>query len=62
MTWADVIRFAAHALRQHRRRSLLSLLGVVIGVVAVVSLTALGEGRAALRDGPVCVPREAGFW
>ena len=44
MTWADVVRFAAHALSQHRRRSLLSLLGVVIGVVAVISLTALGEG------------------
>jgi putative ABC transport system permease protein len=44
MTWADIFRFAANALSQHRRRSLLSLLGVVIGVVAVVSLTALGEG------------------
>lgn len=44
MTWADIIRFAANALGQHRRRSVLSLLGVVIGVVAVVSLTALGEG------------------
>jgi len=44
MTWADIFRFAANALGQHRRRSLLSLLGVVIGVVAVVSLTALGEG------------------
>jgi putative ABC transport system permease protein len=44
VTWADVVRFAAHALSQHRRRSLLSLLGVVIGVVAVISLTALGEG------------------
>jgi putative ABC transport system permease protein len=43
----DVLRFAASALLQNRRRSLLSLLGVVIGVVAVVSLTAIGEG--ALR-------------
>jgi putative ABC transport system permease protein len=40
----DLTRFAVDALAQHRRRSLLSLLGVVIGVVAVVSLTALGEG------------------
>ena len=44
MTGADLVRFAVNALIQHRRRSLLSLLGVVIGVVAVISLTALGEG------------------
>ena len=44
MTGADLVRFSVHALTQHRRRTLLSLLGVVIGVVAVVSLTALGEG------------------
>ncbi len=43
----DLLRFATRALRQNRRRSGLSLLGVVIGVVAVVSLTAIGEG--ALR-------------
>lgn len=43
----DVLRFAAAALLAHRRRSGLSLVGVVIGVVAVVSLTAVGEG--ALR-------------
>ncbi len=44
MSAADLFRLAAQALLQNRRRSLLSLLGVVIGVVAVVSLTALGEG------------------
>ena len=32
----DVLRFAAPALLPHRRRSGLSLIGVVIGVVAVV--------------------------
>jgi putative ABC transport system permease protein len=47
MNLDDFIRFAWQALIQNRRRSALSLLGVVIGVVAVVSLTALGEG--ALR-------------
>ncbi|MBW2384557.1 MAG: ABC transporter permease [Deltaproteobacteria bacterium] len=44
MTGVDLVRFAVNALAQHRRRTLLSLVGVVIGVVAVVSLTALGEG------------------
>lgn len=43
----DIARFAVQALMQNRRRSALSLLGVVIGVIAVVSLTAIGEG--ALR-------------
>jgi putative ABC transport system permease protein len=43
----DALRFAASALLQNRRRSGLSLLGVAIGVIAVVSLTAIGEG--ALR-------------
>ncbi len=43
----DLFRFAWLALTQNRRRSGLSLLGVVVGVVAVVSLTAIGEG--ALR-------------
>jgi putative ABC transport system permease protein len=44
VTGADLLRFSVNALLQHRRRTLLSLVGVVIGVVAVVSLTALGEG------------------
>jgi len=40
----DILRFAATALARHRLRSALSLLGVGIGVAAVVLLTALGEG------------------
>jgi putative ABC transport system permease protein len=40
----DVLGFAARALRGHRLRSGLSLLGVSIGVAAVIALTALGEG------------------
>jgi putative ABC transport system permease protein len=47
MNPVDLFRFAWQALIQNRRRSGLSLLGVVVGVVAVVSLTAIGEG--ALR-------------
>lgn len=44
MNFADLFRFAWQALIQNRRRSGLSLIGVVVGVVAVVSLTAIGEG------------------
>ncbi len=44
MSALDVLAFAARALRGHRLRTALSLLGVAIGVAAVVTLTALGEG------------------
>jgi len=44
VSFADLLRFAARALSGARLRSLLSLLGVSIGVAAVVILTALGEG------------------
>jgi putative ABC transport system permease protein len=40
----ELLRFSLLALRGHRLRSGLSLLGVAIGVAAVVVLTALGEG------------------
>jgi putative ABC transport system permease protein len=40
----DVAAFASGALSGNRRRTLLALLGVTIGVAAVIVLTALGEG------------------
>jgi putative ABC transport system permease protein len=40
----DVLTFALTALLQHRRRTILSLLGVAMGATAVVFLTGLGEG------------------
>lgn len=47
MRGGDLVAFAAGALRGHRLRTSLSLLGVAIGVAAVLLLTSLGEG--ALR-------------
>jgi putative ABC transport system permease protein len=44
VTAGDVVGFAFTALSRHRRRSLLSILGMTVGVAAVVVLTALGEG------------------
>ena len=44
MSLRDILAFAARALRGHRLRTGMSLLGVAIGVAAVVTLTALGEG------------------
>lgn len=44
MKASEVFKFAAKSLTGHRLRTALSLLGVTIGVAAVVILTALGEG------------------
>lgn len=44
MSLRDLLAFAARALRGHRLRTALCLLGVAIGVAAVITLTALGEG------------------
>ena len=40
----DAISFCWSSLTRHRRRSALSILGVTVGVAAVIVLTALGEG------------------
>ena len=47
MTLTDVARLAFGALARQRRRTLLSLLGLAIGVAAVVVLTAVGQGARA---------------
>ncbi len=44
MTAWDTARFALRALRGHRLRTGLSILGVAIGVASVIMLTSLGEG------------------
>ncbi|MCX7895949.1 MAG: ABC transporter permease [Thermoanaerobaculum sp.] len=44
MRFADVLVFAWTALAGHRLRTLLTVLGIAVGIGAVVALTALGEG------------------
>ncbi len=44
MSPLDLLRFSTGALRGHRLRTVLSLLGVAIGVASVIVLTSLGEG------------------
>lgn len=44
MSALDLLRLALGALQKHRLRTGLSLVGVAIGVMSVVLLTALGEG------------------
>ncbi len=51
MTSRDIVGFAGTALLEHRRRTVLSLLGVAIGATAVVFLTGLGEGARAFVQG-----------
>ncbi len=44
MTAPDLLRFAAAAVLAHRLRSLLTTVGIVIGIASVILLTSLGEG------------------
>ena len=44
MNWIDYLREGFRSLMLHRLRSLLSTLGVLFGVVAVVAMLSIGEG------------------
>lgn len=51
MRWQDTVRTAADAVRSHRLRSALTMLGILIGISAVVLTVGLGAGaRAEIRD------------
>ncbi|MET0911022.1 MAG: ABC transporter permease, partial [Ilumatobacteraceae bacterium] len=42
MTWRDTIRSAFDAIRSHRLRSALTMLGILIGISAVVLTVGIG--------------------
>jgi putative ABC transport system permease protein len=44
MTWLDAVLSALDALRLHKLRSALTMLGLVIGVAAVIAMMAVGAG------------------
>jgi putative ABC transport system permease protein len=44
MLLADSTRFALQAITSHRMRSFLTLLGIAVGIAAVILLTSIGEG------------------
>ncbi len=44
MTAADLLRLAWGSVTAHRLRSLLTLLGILIGIASVILLTSIGEG------------------
>jgi putative ABC transport system permease protein len=44
MTLRDILLHAARAIRGHRQRSALTMLGILIGIASVILLTSIGEG------------------
>jgi putative ABC transport system permease protein len=44
MLFADAAKFALQAISSHRQRSFLTLLGIAVGIAAVILLTSIGEG------------------
>ncbi|MFD4323707.1 ABC transporter permease [Nocardioides sp. NPDC058538] len=44
MSWAETFRTAWDAVRSHRLRSLLTMLGIVIGIASVILTVGLGQG------------------
>ncbi len=47
MTWMASIRIALRALRVNKLRSTLTMLGIIIGVAAVITMIAIGSGAQA---------------
>ncbi|MET0417168.1 MAG: ABC transporter permease, partial [Actinoplanes sp.] len=51
MTFYEVVRFALRGLSANKLRSSLTMLGILIGVAAVILLVAVGNGSAkAISD------------
>ncbi|WP_426573608.1 ABC transporter permease [Aquihabitans sp. McL0605] len=51
MHWRDTVRTATEAVRTHRLRSALTMLGILIGITAVILTVGLGNGaKADVRD------------
>jgi putative ABC transport system permease protein len=51
MSWRDILRTATEAVRTHRLRSALTMLGILIGITAVVLTVGIGEGaKAKVQD------------
>ena len=51
MTWSDTFRTAFDAVRSHRLRSVLTMLGILIGITAVVMTVGIGQGaKAKVQD------------
>ncbi len=47
MNWGETLRTGLEAVRSHRLRSALTMLGILIGIAAVILTVGLGEGASA---------------
>jgi putative ABC transport system permease protein len=47
MSWVETLRTGLEAVRSHRLRSLLTMLGILIGIAAVILTVGLGQGAQA---------------
>src|SRR5436305_15326927 len=47
MSWLETLRTSLEAIRAHRLRSGLTMLGILIGIAAVILTVGLGEGAQA---------------
>ncbi len=44
MLWGEILRVAIASIRANKLRSFLTMLGIIIGIAAVIAMVALGEG------------------
>ena len=61
MSLVEAVRAAISSLLANKTRSLLTMLGVIIGVAAVLVVVAIGEGSGGYLErirsmGPTCSP------
>src|SRR5437868_6910062 len=49
-TFVQTLRPASHALRRNKMRSVLTTLGIVIGIAAVIAMMEIGQGSAHLIE------------
>ncbi|MCK5058759.1 MAG: ABC transporter permease, partial [Candidatus Aminicenantes bacterium] len=53
MKWKNLIKVAFKSILKNRMRSLLTMLGIIIGVGAVIALVAIGQGASADIEGQI---------
>ncbi|MBN1342387.1 MAG: ABC transporter permease [Phycisphaerae bacterium] len=53
VVWLESFRIAVRQMRRHRTRSILTMLGVIIGVAAIISVIAISEGAKQRIQGQI---------